>query len=788
MQNQFAWAGAATAFACLFATASYADTIAPREVDGIVNDALGRPLVGASVSLKAADGHTVATARSDAQGRFRFSDIAPGTYAVIADQPSFQTGTSIVTVAPEAGATTTVTLTGNQALDIQITERRLERARNGISIETGSSIYRIDQQDIARLPLGENAPFNQVILQAPSVVQDSYGQVHVRGDHGDLQYRLNGIILPESISGFGQTLDPRFMGSVNLLTGALPAQYGYRTAGVIDIHTKSGAFANGGEVGVMTGSNDTRQIHADVGGNKDNFNYYLAGTWLRNDLGIENPTGSTKAIHDNSNQGKGFGYFSYLLNESAKVSLMLGTSNSRFEIPNVPNQPTVFNLSGVNSFPSINLNENQYELTNYAILALQGTAGEKLDYQVAAFSRYTRVKFEPDPIGDLLFNGVASRVLRSGFANGMQADGSYKVNADHTLRSGLFFSAEKLKNNNGVSTFPCCDNSGNQTSDVPISFSDNTNKAAYLYGLYLQDEWRATNKLTINYGARADHVDAYVTGGQLSPRVGAVYQATKATTLHAGYARYFTPPPTELITNETIAAFQNTTNAPLNNQNAPVKPEKADYYDLGISHAFDPHLTVGVDGYYKHVIDLIDEGRFGPALIFTPFNYAQGKIYGIELTANYRKNALSAYLNVARSTAMGKDIISSQYQIGPGNLAYIADHWIHLDHDQTLTASAGVAYLWYGTSYSADALYGSGLRTTPDNAPPNSGHLPEYTQINVAAARDFEFVQLGKIGTRLSLINLFDKTYEIRDGTGVGVGAPQFGPRRAFYVTVNKYF
>jgi outer membrane receptor protein involved in Fe transport len=302
----------------------------------------------------------------------------------------------------------------------------------------------------------------------------------------------------------------------------------------------------------------------------------------------------------------------------------------------------------------------------------------------------------------------------------------------------------------------------------------------------LQDEWKATDKLTVNYGARADRVDAYVTGGQLSPRLGAVYQATDATTVHAGYARYFTPPPTELITDETIANFQNTTNPPLNNQNDPVKPESDNYYDLGISHAFDPHFTVGLDGYYKDAKDLIDEGQFGPALIFTPFNYAEGKVYGAELTANYHKDDLSAYLNIARSTAKGKNIVSSQYQIDPGDLAYIADNWIYLDHDQTITASAGASYLWRGTTYSTDVLYGSGLRT--DGDVPNGAELPGYTQLNAAAARYFNLSYLGKMEGRISVVNLFDKTYQIRDGEGVGVGAPQYGPRRAFYATVNKYF
>ena len=107
------------------------------------------------------------------------------------------------------------------------------------------------------MPGGQNLPLNQVLLQAPDVVQDSFGQIHVRADHNDLQYRLNGIILPEGISVFSQTLSPWLISSLKLITGALPAEYGLRTAGIIDLSTNSGLLTPGGEVSVYGGSHST---------------------------------------------------------------------------------------------------------------------------------------------------------------------------------------------------------------------------------------------------------------------------------------------------------------------------------------------------------------------------------------------------------------------------------------------------------------------------------------------------------------------------------------------------
>lgn len=90
---------------------------------------------------------------------------------------------------------------------------------------------------------------------------------------------------------------------------------------------------------------------------------------------------------------------------------------------------------------------------------------------------------------------------------------------------------------------------------------------------------------------------------------------------------------------------------------------------------------------------------------------------------------------------------------------------------------------------SANLLLGSGLRSDlvqPDGSSiPNGDHLPSYTQVNFGASRVFRFEGGTALKARLDVINVFDKVYEIRDGTGVGVGAPQYGPRRGFFAGVS---
>jgi outer membrane receptor for ferrienterochelin and colicins len=104
--------------------------------------------------------------------------------------------------------------------EIVVTAQRLDAARDTIQPQVGASTYALNRQAIQALPAGENTPLNQVLLQAPGVAQDSFGQLHIRGEHNGLQYRLNGVILPEGLSVFGQSLSPRLAGDVQLNTGA----------------------------------------------------------------------------------------------------------------------------------------------------------------------------------------------------------------------------------------------------------------------------------------------------------------------------------------------------------------------------------------------------------------------------------------------------------------------------------------------------------------------------------------------------------------------------------------
>ncbi len=677
---------------------------------------------------------------------------------------------------------------------------KLDIAREQISPKLGATSYGFNQTQIQALPGGDNASLGQVLLRAPGAAEDSEinGGLHLRGEHANLQYRINDVLLPEGVTGFGQELSPRFVDRMQLITGSLPAQYGFRTAGVVDIHTKNGALEPGGDVSMYGGQYETINPSFDYGGSQGNFNYFVDGSYDHNGIGIENPTSSWAPIHDITDQYKEFTYLSYVLDDTSRITAMGSLAYSSFEIPNTPSLSAGTAPNGnpwlPGNFDSSNLNEKQNEQNYYGVVAYQKSLGD-LNFQVAAFGRQSGVHFRPDVAGDLFFNGVADDVSRQLYSGGIQADASYALGDKHTLRGGVMVFEEALSLDSTTTVFPV-DGSGNPTGPA-FPIVDNNASRALFAGIYLQDEWKILPKVTLNYGARWDlYYGTFDKENQPSPRVNLIYQPTDATTLHAGYSRYFTPPPLENVNASTIQKFAGTSNASSVTQNDPVKAERSNYFDAGVSQKIVKGLQAGVDGYYKRAQNQLDDGAFGQTFIESAFNYQDGRVYGVEFTTSYNAGGFSTYANVAYSVAQGKNWNSAQFLFDPAGLAYVQNHWIYLDHDQRVTGSFGSSYLWRrsdgSTRVYVDALYGSGLRTdgtAPDGTViPNGAAVPSYFSVSMGVEEGFKIHGKEHVKARFDVVNITDNIYQLRNGAGVGVNAAQYGARLGFFAGVSYVF
>jgi len=676
--------------------------------------------------------------------------------------------------------------------NIVVTAKKLARARSQIQTRIGATMYTLGRQAIQNQPGSDNIPLNQTLLQTPGASQDSFGQIHIRNDHANIQYRIDGVILPEGISFFGQSLTSRFAASIDLITGSLPAQYGLVTTGIVDIQTKAGGFDAGGSIGMYGGSHGWLEPSAEYAGTSGNISYYFAGDYVQDGIGIENPTRSYSPLHDDTQQGHGFGYIQDIIDDSSKVSAIFGIYQGAFQIPDNPGQNSVYADGGVTGFNSAMLNEHQTETNDYAILSYL-KSGDNYGFQVSAFERYSRLDYTPDAVGDLEFYGLSQNAVRSDVAEGVQGDGNYNIADNHTLRFGLLFTAERATSRTVSQVFPCLTEYCSSVATAPETIGDGGGQNGYTYSAYVQDEWRVVPSLTVNYGLRYDILNAYTDAQQLSPRVNLVYRPVPDTTFHAGYSRYFTPPSLELISGQSIAKFAGTTGYPAGYTPAsppldgPILPERSNYFDVGADHVFFPGFKLGVDAYWKIARDLIDEGQFGAPIILSVFNYAHANVLGIEFTGSYDVGNWSAYGNLSVGRERATQIVAQQFNFTPEQLNYISDHYIYTDHSQIVSASAGISYNWQGTHLNADLIYGTGLREDAGDIP-NGGVVAPYAQLNLGASRRFEHLFFGPIELNAAIINVTDRIYEIRSGTGVGVFAPQDGPRRSFYVGIRKFF
>ena len=352
--------------------------------------------------------------------------------------------------------------------DIVVTAQRLNAARDAIQPQLGASTYTLSAQAIQSLPGGDNTQLNQVVLQAPGVAQDSYGQLHVRGEHNGLQFRLNGVILPEGLSVSSQALSPRLADKVELITGALPAQYGLRTAGIIDITTKSGAYDNGGEVSIYGGSHGEYEPSAVVQGHSGGLNYFASVSYLHDGLGVESPDGHADTLHDDTDQLQGFAYVEAVIDPTSRVSLILGTSNQRFQIPDLTGQPTNgLSVNGQTSFDSAQLNEQQRENTQYAVASYLKTT-DRFTAQLSAFARYSTLTYTPDMVGDLLFDGIAQSARKTDAAGGLQAEGVYHFSDAHTLRGGVIVEVDRTTSATTSDVMLLDAGTGAQIGDAPL--------------------------------------------------------------------------------------------------------------------------------------------------------------------------------------------------------------------------------------------------------------------------------------------------------------------------------
>jgi outer membrane receptor protein involved in Fe transport len=751
-----------------------------QKIAGTVADTLGRPLSQVHLELRNQNGRLVGRAITDPAGHFKIAPSKPGVYSLVATKPGFKSANKIVTYPRSAASPISLTLDAETALSVPV-QARLIRAQNSVST-TGANKYTVTAQDISNLPRGDNTTITDVLAQMPGVAIDQNQQIHIRNTEGpQFQYQINGVMVPIDINTnppFVSMINPMFIKQMSLLDGILPSRYSYATGGVLNIETKDGCEQPGGSVSMYGGQRDTVQPSFQYGGCDGKFSYYVSGLYSMSNSAFSSATPAPDAIHNSTIQGQGFGFFAYDVSPTTRLSLITSVAASNNELPNQANLTPSFALTGAGNYPSADIN-SYLDFRDYlGILALNGAPAPGLTYQLAYATHYISQAFEPDNVGELIYQGIASTAFHSDFDNTLQGDVTYKL-GDHTLGAGGYLGEYGVESddNSLVFALPAPPPPVHLT---PVRVINNSNKINLLSGIYLEDTWQITEKLRVNFGVRWDRLSGYTYNNQIDPTINFVYLPRTDTTLHAGFARYMQVPSFQGISPGAPAAFAGTTGFA---GTGSVNPETEDDYewDAGVVHQLMKGVTVSEDAFYEYTRHYLDTGQFGDVPIFAPFNYKHGYIWGTETAITYNGEHLSAHASTTIGRNMQKGVATGQFNFDPDELGYINRHYIVLDHQPLYGAAGGIAYRWKPWEFSADVLYSSGLR----GGFADLESLPHVVQVDLAAQRAFHVPSIGEVTNRITLLNIFDRTNLIRPAEGIGIFQAAYGPRITVYDTLT---
>ena len=764
-------------------------------VHGTVKDENGRPIPRVEVTLFARQKVRVDSHVTDAQGHFEFEQVPFGRYRLSFSAPDGRMDEAEVQIA------------SGDVLEVPMVLPTLEETVTVVApqresappLTAPSSSTQLQREEIQALPRGDSASVNEILSTQPGFVYDALGQIYVRGNHGSVQYQIDGVPLPDSVSGlFGQFLSPKLVENMEVLSGGLPAEYGQRLSGVVNLNSRRPSPSGEGEAELRYGSFNTWNPSAFYGQKLGKVSFLAGGSFTYTERGLDPPNPDV-LVNDQSNQGRFFGKVDVDLGERDHFTALFSYSHNFFEIPIdttlVPGN-TTRDQYGNPPPPYLPPDTRQTETENdlFGIVSYRHDFSSDASARVAGYLRRSAAKFFADPQHALGSTQVcthdpndptappdcpdASNVNRQAIHAGLVADYLQRLGDQHSLKFGV--SVDQLWGSTAYDAY--------QRQDVPppdfVRIGQGTDDANSTNGgVYAQDRW-TVGKLTLSGGVRFDFQTVSLTGTAgrvtdvgVSPRIGASYAFTPNLVAHAFFGLLWTPP--EVLDAVSAARLSN---AVPPGQPVPydLRPEKDRYAEVGLQARLAKAVSVGLNIWGKLATDQLDEVEFGNTTIASPYNFAEGRAGGIELTVDaVITQNLTAFGNVSFGTAQGKQIATAKYLFGPDDLAN--SDWQTLDHAQTWTANAGASYRDGGTQLSTQLAYGSGLRTGANN----ESHVPGWVRVDVTLAHDFLNLPLRPTFA-IDVVNLFDASYAYRLYNGFN--GSHWAPGRSVYLRGTVHF
>jgi hypothetical protein len=744
-------------------------------VRGIVLDVDGAPVAGAVVDLTDPLGGVVDSRTADTGGRFTFPAVAPGRYTLRIALQQWQPIEHPLTI--------------DAALPVDVNLRLSLRTSVDVVVDQapGSPASRaaIAGESIAAVPLRTMARGVQdVVATLPGWATEDNGLLHVRGTDDGFLYVLDGVPVYErldQLNGLGPDLTT--VESVNVITGYVPAEFGYKAGGVIDVRSSSITDNWLGTMQVAQGTDrDTTGALSAAGKPAPQLTMMFAATAQRSERFLD-PVHPDN-LHNHGAMAGVTGQLMWAPSAANVVSANLAAGQMDYDVPNTEAQQDALQ------------DQRQRVGRQYGTVSWQRVWSADTVSQIAGYVRSSESTLTGSTFDTPVFADAHRTLARVGAIAGI----SRRIDS-HTVKAGVEVQRLGLDESFqfAVTDPEAAEDAGLSDEAIefdeqhPFSFSGETTPV--LWSMFVQDEWLATNRLTISAGVRFDESRLMLLRRQVSPRVGAAYRAAAGTVLRGSVSRFFQPPQPEnlLLSSSEEARALSPFAEDGAEGGAPVEPERQWAYEAGANHQLGARLRLDAAVWHRSVVEAADPNVFGGTTIIFPNAVARGRATGVDLRIEApRRGSWSGYFNLSVGAVRQNGPITGGLFLEDDVAEVASGEEFIPDHDQLVVAGGGATWTHSrsGASVSAVIRYESGtplerseededeLRERPgaEMVDFDRGRVAPRTVASILA--DLPIWKRGRrsASVRASVLNLLDDRYAYNFGnpfSGTHFGAPR---------------
>jgi outer membrane receptor protein involved in Fe transport len=646
-------------------------------IRGIVLDPSSLVIPGVAIELTDPLGSVITSAISDAAGRFAFDNVAPGRYLLRTAIAGFDSQTHSVHVTGALPMELTLRLSFRTITEVFVDEAMRPDVPSTRTSIAGTTLAHLPVRAVAR-------GIQEAVATLPGWATEDNGLLHVRGTDDGFLYVVDGVPVYERIDQLsGLPPDLGTIESINVLTGYIPPEFGHKAGGVIELSSTSPRRAWTGVMHAQRASDDDTSGGVSIGGPLNRRLSLTIGAAAQRSARFLDPVHPDN-LHNDGRLATGATQLTWARPDADLVRVAAAGGRSVFDVPNSAEQQEA-------------AQDQRQEIAQADLAASwQRVWSGSMVSQIAGYVRHSSVQLHGSAQDTPLFAMADRALARAGILTGLsRRAGSHTLKAGFELQRVSLDEAfvfgvtdEELARESGFS-----DEALQFDADDPFEFAGRA--SGVLSSAYLQDDWTATDRLTVGAGFRFDESRLLLARRQWSPRAGVAYRVANQTVLRGSVSRFFQPPQLEnllLASSEQARAL-----SPFAEDGeaggADVEPERQWAFEAGVEHRVGTSVRVDAAVWHRAVREAADPNVFAGTTIIFPNAVAEGRARGFDIRVEVqRPRAWSGYANATIARVRQRGPVTGGLFLEDDVADVVGGGEFVPDHDQLLVASGGLTW------------------------------------------------------------------------------------------------